>query len=163
MPRHSVTRTLPFGPDALFALVADVRRYPEFVPWISAMRVWNERDVGSGVRRLDAEATVGFSFFRGRFATRVTMDPTRRTIFVNLLSGPFRRLENTWTFEPAASGTLVRFDIDFEFRTRLLDGLLRANFDRAVTRLIGCFEARAASLHAGDAPASLGGAYSAAG
>ncbi len=90
MARCSKRRVLPYTPDELFELVGDVRRYPDFVPWISAMRVWNERADGEGVTLLDAEAAVGFSFLRERFATRVRRDRMNRRIEVQLLSGPFR-------------------------------------------------------------------------
>ena len=129
------------------SLVGDVERYPEFVPWISALRTWNARDLGAGVDTLDAEASVGFSFLRERFATRVRRDAAGRQIDVNLLSGPFRKLANCWQFFPEDGGTRIEFDIDFEFKSRLLDGLLRANFHHAVDRLMGCFEDRARALY----------------
>lgn len=140
---------MPYSPDQLFELVGDVRRYPEFVPWITGMRVWNEREVSPGVRTLDAEASVGFSFLKERFATRVTLDGSGPSpvIEVQLIRGPFRRLANRWGFEPVPEGTRLTFDIDFEFRSRLLDLTLAANFDRAVEKLMSCFEARAAALH----------------
>ena len=129
------------------SLVGDVEHYPEFVPWISAMRTWNGRDLGDGVDTLDAEAGVGFSFLKERFATRVRRDSTGRQIDVDLLSGPFRKLANRWQFFPDDAGTRIEFDIDFEFKSRLLDGLLRANFHHAVDRLMNCFEDRARVLY----------------
>ncbi len=132
------------------SLVGDVERYPEFVPWINAMRTWNARDLGDGVDTLDAEAGVGFSFLKERFATRVRRDDVNREIDVNLLSGPFRKLANRWQFFENEGGTRIEFDIDFEFRSRLLDGLLRANFHHAVDRLMGCFEDRARALYTGQ-------------
>ena len=129
------------------SLVGDVERYPEFVPWISAMRIWNARDLGEGVDTLDAEAGVGFSFLKERFATRVRRDVAHRQIDVDLLSGPFRKLANRWQFFPDGGGTRIEFDIDFEFKSRLLDGLLKANFHHAVDRLMGCFEDRARALY----------------
>ncbi len=150
MATHHVERILPYTPEQLFALVGDVRRYPEFVPWITSMRLWNESSDGAGQSQADAEAGVGFSFLRERFATRVTRDGASEapTIHVSLLSGPFRRLANRWRFEPHPTGTRLIFDIDFEFKSRLLDAMLHANFDRAVGRLIACFEARARALYA---------------
>ena len=153
MHRHRVTRVLPFTPEQLFQLVGDVAEYPKFVPWISHMRVRNPREESPGVSLIDAEAGVGFSLLRERFSTTVRRDSGRREIATRLLSGPFRRLENNWKFEPHPAGCLVVFDIEFEFKSRLLDALLHANFDRAVDKLIGCFEARARSLYGpvGDA------------
>jgi len=145
--RHHVTKVLPYTPDQLRALVGDVERYPEFVPWISAMRTWNARELGDGVDTLDAEAGVGFSFLKERFATRVRRDAAGQQIDVNLLSGPFRKLANRWRFFDDPDGTRVEFDIDFEFKSRLLDGLLKANFHHAVDRLMTCFEDRAKALY----------------
>ena len=144
---HRVTHVLPYTPDQLFALVGEVRAYPEFVPWISSMRVWNEREEAPGVTMLDAEAGVGFSFLKERFATRVHRDAGARQIDVNLLSGPFRKLTNRWRFLDDPGGARIEFDIDFQFKSRLLEGLLKANFHHAVERLMGCFEARAKALY----------------
>jgi len=146
---HHVSRVLPYTPDQLFALVGDVDRYPEFVPWISSMRTWNARTLADGVETVDAEAGVGFSFLRERFSTRVRRDSAERQIDVNLLSGPFRRLTNTWRFLEDDGGTRVEFDIDFQFKSRLLEGLLAANFHHAVEKLMGCFEDRAKALYGG--------------
>jgi coenzyme Q-binding protein COQ10 len=145
---HHVSRLLPFTPDQLFELVGDVEAYPDFVPWISAMRTWNARPLSEGVTSLDAEAGVGFSFLKERFSTRVRRDAINRQIDVSLLSGPFRKLVNRWRFIDAGKGcTRVEFDIDFQFKSRLLEGLLRANFGQAVEKLMTCFEARAESLY----------------
>lgn len=149
--RHHVSKTLPYAPDQLFALVGDVERYPEFVPWIASLRTWNARTAREGVDVLDAEAAVGFAFLKERFSTRVTRDAGRREIAVDLLSGPFRRLENRWRFLSDPAGTRVEFDIDFLFKSRLLEALLAANFHHAVDRLMACFEARAKALY-GTAP-----------
>ena len=147
MPSHHVERVLPYPPDALFALVGDVARYPEFIPWITSLSATPPRPDGEGADRLEADAGVGFSFLTERFATSVRRDAATRTIAVGLLRGPFKRLANRWRFVAEGEGTRVVFDIDFAFKTRLLDLLLKANFDRAVNTLIGCFEARAAVLY----------------
>ncbi len=149
MHRHRVTRILPFTPEQLFELVGDVSAYPQFVPWITAMRVSNPSAQGP-IDQVDAEASVGFSLFRERFSTRVRRDEDRREIETDLLNGPFRRLKNSWKFEPHPAGCLVVFEIEFEFKSRILDHLLHANFDRAVDKLIGCFEARARALHGSE-------------
>lgn len=148
--KHHVSKLLPYAPDQLFALVGDVMAYPDFVPWIISMRTWNARALEGGVETLDAEAGVGFSFLKERFSTRVRRDPAARQIDVTLLSGPFRRLANRWRFFDAGEGmTRVEFDIDFQFKSRLLEGLLSANFGHAVDRLMTCFEARAQALYGG--------------
>jgi coenzyme Q-binding protein COQ10 len=150
---HHVSRLLPFTPDQLFQLVGDVEAYPDFVPWIGAMRTWNARPLSEGVSSLDAEASVGFSFLKERFSTRVRRDALNKQIDVSLLSGPFRKLVNRWRFIDAGKGcTRVEFDIEFQFKSRLLEGLLRANFGQAVEKLMACFEARAESLY-GQSPA----------
>ena len=146
MHRHVVTRVLPYAPEQLFALVGDVEAYPQFVPWITAMRTWNGR-VDGQVSTVDAEAQVGFSFLREKFATRVRRDAAALSVDVSLLYGPFKRLSNQWRFSLHESGTTVEFVIDFAFKSRVLDALLAANLDRAVNTLIGCFEARAAAIY----------------
>ena len=145
--RHELTRLIAYTPEQVFALVGDVSSYPRFVPWITGMRTWNARDIAPGVHTLDAEAQVGFAFLTERFATRVTRDETARHIKIELLYGPFRHLVSNWRFEPDPAGTKLIFDIDFAFKSRLLEGLLTANFSTAVNRLIECFEARARVLY----------------
>ncbi len=145
--RHGLTRVLPYTAGQLFDLVGDVERYPEFVRWVSALRTWNRRDDGVGVVLLDAEAEVKFSFLRERFSTRVRLDRPALAIDVDLLSGPFRKLENRWRFKPRATGAELTFDIDFEFGSRFLERLLAANFEKAAIKLVGCFERRAKALY----------------
>ena len=142
-----VTRVLPYRPDQLFDLIADVEAYPQFLPWVSTLRVWNRTEAKDGVRSLDAEARVGFAVVRETFATRVKLDERARTIEVGLLYGPFRRLRNQWRFIPEGQGTRVEFEIDCEFKSRLLDAILSANVRHAADRLIGCFESRAKRLY----------------
>ena len=149
-----VTRDLPYAPDQLFNLVADVESYPEFLPWVSSLRTWNRTGPNDGIRSLDAEAKVGFSIVRETFATRVKLDDRARTVEVGLLYGPFKRLRNHWRFVPAGQGTRVEFEIDFEFKSRLLDTILAANIRHAADRLIGCFEGRAKRLYGSTASAS---------
>ena len=145
--RHAVVRELPYSPEQLFALVGDVDAYPRFVPWIRTMRTWNRREAEPGVTLLDAEVSVGFSFLKERFSTRVRRDANTREITVSLLNGPFKHLGNHWKFTPQATGTKVEFEIDFEFKSKLLEALLAANFHHAVDRLIACFDARADALY----------------
>ncbi len=154
MRRHALNKVLPYQPDQLFDLVADVARYPDFLPWITSMRTWNPQDLGEGVSALDAEAGVGFSFLKERFSTRVVRDACRRQITVTLISGPFRALKNDWRFRPDSGGTVIDFSIAFEFKSRLLDAFLAANMDRAIAILIGRFEERARKLY-GQAPTQI--------
>lgn len=150
MRRHALTKVLPYQPDQLFEMVGDIARYPEFVPWLTSMRTWNAQALELGVTTIDAEAGVGFSFLRERFSTRVIRDPNNKKISVNLLHGPFRALKNDWLFRPHPNGTMVEFSIEFEFKSRLLDAFLAANMDRAIDKLIACFEARARVLYGAE-------------
>ncbi|HEY2708810.1 MAG TPA: type II toxin-antitoxin system RatA family toxin [Caulobacteraceae bacterium] len=145
--RHSLTRVLPYTPRQLFDLVSDVERYPQFVPWVTRLKTSNRQTEGEGVSTLDADAQVGFSIVHERFSTRVRLDAPVLAIDVSLISGPFRRLANHWRFAEHAKGCELSFDIDFEFKSRLLERLLAANFHRAVNRLVGCFEDRAKVLY----------------
>ncbi|RYF95310.1 MAG: type II toxin-antitoxin system RatA family toxin [Caulobacteraceae bacterium] len=144
--RHALTRILPYSPGLLFELVGDVEQYPQFVPWVTGMRVWNRREPEPGLSLLDAEATVAFTFLREKFATRVRRDAAAGVIEVNLLYGPFRRLWNRWRFVEHPEGCEVTFEIEFEFKVPMLDRMLASNFDPAVAKLMKCFEDRAAAL-----------------
>ncbi|PZR31340.1 type II toxin-antitoxin system RatA family toxin [Caulobacter segnis] len=146
MHRHVVTRVLPYAPEQLFQLVGDVDAYPSFVPWITGMRTWNVREDGA-VSTVDAEAQVGFSFLREKFATRVRRDCEALRIDVNLLYGPFKRLVNAWRFVPEEAATRIEFTIDFAFKSVMLDALLAANVDKAAGKLIACFEDRARQIY----------------
>ncbi len=148
--RHRLTRQLPYAADRLFDLVGDVEAYPQFVPWIHELRAWNRCEEGEGVTVLDAEAKVKFAVLSEQFSTRVRLDRPRLAIDVTLLTGPFRRLKNHWRFEPLPRGAELAFDIDFEFRSHLLERLLAANFEHAAARLVNCFERRAAELYGED-------------
>jgi len=145
--RHSVTRVLPYQPRQLFEMVGDVESYPQFVPWITGMRVWNRRDDEAGGGSLDAEAAVQFAVLKERFSTRVRRDAAAGEITVSLISGPFQHLVNRWRFRDDPEGTRVDFQIDFEFKSKTLTKLLSANFHHAVERLMQCFEGRARELY----------------
>ena len=144
MAVHRVTRHLPYTPAQLAELVADVEAYPRFVKWVTSMRVWNRRQEAPGVDLLDAEASVGFSFLKERFSTWVRHDRNAPLVEVGLLRGPFRHLKNRWEFHEDPRGTRLEFMIDFAFKSPLLNAALQANFERAVSMLIGSFEAEAA-------------------
>lgn len=143
MPIHRVSRILPYEPGQLAALVADIKAYPDFVKWVTAMRVWNVREEAPGVMLSDAEAQVGFSFLRERFSTWVRHDQNRPRVEVGLIRGPFRHLKNRWDFHEDPAGTRLEFEIDFAFRSPILNAMLNANFDLAVSKLMNSFEAEA--------------------
>lgn len=141
MPTHAERRFLPFRPDQLFDLVADVERYPEFLPWCMAVRI-RER----GENMLVADLVIGFRMVRERFTSRVTLSPPER-IDVEYTEGPLRHLNNHWIFEPAPNGCIIDFYVDFEFRSRVLQKLIGTLFNEAVKRMVAAFESRARKLY----------------
>ncbi len=141
MPQHAERRFLPYTPEQLFDLVADIERYPEFLPWcVGARIVRREED------RVLADVIVGFKALRETFTSKVTFDRPS-AIDVEYQKGPFRHLENRWEFEPAEGGCTIGFFIDFEFRSRLLKNIMGPLFGEAVRRMVGAFEQRAKSLY----------------
>lgn len=146
MPRHAETRTLPYTADQMYALVADVPRYPEFLPWTAAARVRSVTDAGDHSIML-ADLVISFKVFRESFGSRVTLWPQKRQIDTAYIDGPFKYLNSTWTFAEADAGCTVSFSVDFEFRNRLLQGAAGLFFNEAMSRVVRAFETRAASLH----------------
>ena len=142
MPRHSETRCLPYTPEQLFDLVADVARYDEFLPWVVAVRVRS-----SSATETVADLVVGFNAFKERFTSRVTKNrPTH--ICVDYIEGPLKYLKNEWRFDPAPQGgTNVYFSVDFAFRSRIFESIAGQMFDRALRRMTGAFEKRAEQLY----------------
>ena len=145
---------MPFGADQMFALIADVGSYPEFLPWCSAARIRRrtEREDGSVV--LEADLVISFKVFRERFGSRVVLHPERRVIDVKYLDGPFKYLDNHWTFTPAGEGECdVDFFVDFEFKSRVLQKIIGAVFYDAMQRIVRAFETRARQLYGSGASA----------
>lgn len=163
MPRHTETRRLPYSPEQMFALVADVARYPDFLPWVSAIRVRSNTDT-----QMIADMVVGFKGLRETFTSKVQkVRPT--AINVDYLDGPLKYLRNEWGFRPddragAGGGCLVDFSVDFAFKNRVFEALAGQVFDRAWRRMISAFEERAAVLYAdaGSPGSSSSSAHSAA-
>jgi coenzyme Q-binding protein COQ10 len=142
MPRHSETKHLPYTPEQLFDLVADVARYDEFLPWVVAVRIRSSAETETV-----ADLVVGFNAFKERFTSRVRKERPGH-IRVDYIEGPLKYLHNEWRFEPAAGGgTDVYFSVDFAFRSRLFEALAGQMFDRALRRMTGAFETRAAALY----------------
>jgi coenzyme Q-binding protein COQ10 len=141
MPTHAETRILPYTPEQLFALVADIERYPEFLPWCTGARVRERRP-----DLVVADLVIGFRMFRERFTSRVTLAPPRR-IDVAYAEGPFRYLNNHWTFTAAPGGCRVDFFVDFEFKSRVLQRVIEVLFSEAVRRMVAAFEKRAEALY----------------
>ena len=141
MPRHSEQRFLPYTPDQLFDLVADVKRYDEFLPWVTAVRVRSSSET-----ELVADLIVGFGAFRERFTSRVQKERPGK-ITVDYVEGPLKFLHNEWRFEPADGGTNLGFTVDFAFRNRIFEAVAGQVFDRALRRMTNAFEERAAVLY----------------
>jgi coenzyme Q-binding protein COQ10 len=147
MPKHHETRKLPYSADQMFDLVADVESYPQFIPWMSAARITSRCETGSG-EVLEADLVISFKVFRERFASRVTLDRAERRIDTEYLSGPFRHMRSTWQFRDLDEGGCeVDFDVDFEFKNRLLGSAAQMFFNDAMRRIVRAFERRAAELY----------------
>jgi len=132
----------------MFDLVADGEKYPEFVPLCSALRVKSRTDKGEGITVLVADMTVAYKIIRETFTSRVTLDRPNLTILVEYLDGPFKRLQNRWTFRPTGDiACEVEFFIDYEFRSRTLAMLMGAMFDTAFRRFAAAFEKRADEIY----------------
>ena len=142
MPRHSETKHLPYTPEQLFDLVADVARYDEFLPWVVAVRVRS-----SSATETVADLVVGFNAFKERFTSRVVKERPY-SICVDYIEGPLKYLHNEWKFERATDGgTNVSFSVDFAFRSRIFEALAGQMFDRALRRMTRAFEERAVALY----------------
>ena len=153
MTARRVTTIVPHTPDEMFALVADIARYPEFVPHCRALRILADRSI-DGQGTLDAEMIVAYQAFRERFRCRVTLDKAARAIGASYLDGPFRTLQTTWRFEPHAEGCEIDFSIAFEFRSLLLQATAAAVFERAFVRMSDAFVERAAAIYGGRSSAA---------
>ncbi len=157
MPRHSETRRLPYTPAQMFDLVADVERYPEFIPWITAVRLRSD-----SATEMVADLIVGFKGLRETFTSKVEkLRPA--TIHVDYLDGPLKYLRNDWAFRADGGGCHVDFSVDFEFKSRMFEMLAGQMFGAALRKMIGAFEARAAALYgSGESGISSSSAHSAA-
>lgn len=158
MPRHNETRHLPYTPTQMFDLVSDVAAYPEFLPWISAIRVRS----GSETEMI-ADMVVGFKGLKESFTSRVVKHRPD-SVRVDYLDGPLKHLHNLWAFrDDGEGGTLVDFEVEFEFKNRLFEMLAGQVFDKALRKMIGAFETRAAALYSlGESGSSSSSAQSAA-
>jgi coenzyme Q-binding protein COQ10 len=144
MPRFSSKRRVQHRADQMFDLVADVERYPEFVPLCKALKIRQRRQNGDGTETVVADMTVSFKLVRETFASEVTLDRAGRKINVRYLRGPFSNLENRWTFEPKGEEACdVGFFIAYEFKSRMLAMLMGTMFDAAFAKFSMAFEKRA--------------------
>ena len=149
MPQHSEKRFIPYTNEQMFALVADVERYPNFLPWCVATRI--------KVREGDtftADLIAAFGAFREQFTSRVYLNRPTMEITVEYLDGPFEHLTNRWHFEAVDGGSMVHFDIDFAFKSKTLEKLISGVFTRAVVKMTASFDERAHKLYGGNTPLS---------
>jgi len=142
MPTHAEQRVVPFTPEQLFNLIADIQRYPEFLPWCVGARI-RKRDGN----RIVADLVIGYKLIRERFTSTVTLSPELNRIDVEYTDGPFKYLNNHWVFEPHPEGCMIDFYVDFEFRSKMLQKIIEVFFNEAVRRMVGAFEARAHELY----------------
>jgi len=147
MPQFETRRSVPHSADQMFDLVADVERYPAFLPLCEGLTVRSRKE-RDGKELLIADMTVGYKAIRETFTTQVLLNRAERAIDVKYIDGPFRYLDNRWRFEPLPEGgSSVHFFIDYEFKSRILGALMGSMFDRAFRMFTEAFEKRAAAIY----------------
>jgi coenzyme Q-binding protein COQ10 len=142
MTIHAEKRVVSHTPEQLYALVLDVQKYPQFLPWCLAARVKSQTE-----SELTADLIIGFNMFRETFTSYVEFDSDKLEIDVRYAEGPFKHLTNNWKFLPHEDGCEIDFYVDFEFNSRLLQSVIEALFTEAVRRMVRAFETRADKLY----------------
>ncbi|NIJ42761.1 coenzyme Q-binding protein COQ10 [Parvibaculum indicum] len=155
MPAHEQSRDVPYSARDMYALVADIASYPDFLPWCNAARIRKREPAGAempGGEIVVADLIVSYKLLREQFTSRVLLDPRNLAIDVGYIKGPFKHLMNRWRFEELEGGaSRVHFEIDFEFKSRMLERLIGEFFDRALTKMMGAFLQRADELYGNTA------------
>jgi len=146
MPAHHETRVLPYTAAQMYALVADVENYPKFLPWTAATRI-RSRTPHDDHEVMLADLIVSFKVFRETFGSKVTLWPALQKIDTAYIDGPFKHMDSCWAFRDVEGGVEVSFDVDFEFKNRLLQGAAGMFFNEAMQRIVRAFETRAAELY----------------
>lgn len=146
MPSHSDAKFMPYSPQQMFDLVADVANYPQFLPWCAAARITRDEDQ-DGHRLLEADLVISFKVFRERFSSRVTLFQDQNKIETIYLDGPFKYMHSRWDFVPTDGGCEIRFCVDFEFKNPILQGLIGVVFNEAMQRIVSAFETRAHDIY----------------
>ena len=149
MPRHQEIRVLPYTSEQMFDLVSDVARYPQFLPWVTAVRVRSNSET-----EMVADVIVGFKGLRETFSSRVAKQRPGH-IHVDYLDGPLKHLNNDWTFSAEGKGCRIEFCVDFAFKNRVFEMLAGQVFDRAVRKMVNAFEERAARLYASSGASGI--------
>lgn len=153
MTAHSERRRVPYSPQQMFDLVADVGSYPEFIPWISGSRIRKNSKADNGGEVFEADLVISFKVFRESYTSLVTTHPAASAdavarIDVEAISGPFNKLLTRYAFHPAGDGACdMAFEVDFAFRNRLMQRAAGAAFDLAMRKIAGAFEERAKVLY----------------
>ncbi|MDA7426970.1 type II toxin-antitoxin system RatA family toxin [Primorskyibacter aestuariivivens] len=148
MPTHSETRRLPYTAQQMYDLVADVDKYPQFLPWCAAARIRSVTPQPDGSEVMAADLVISFKVFRERFGSRVVLWPDAKKIDTEYLDGPFRYMKSNWAFADAGDGGCdVSFFVDFEFKNAILQGIIGVVFNEAMQRIVRAFERRAAELY----------------
>ncbi|MGK6313802.1 type II toxin-antitoxin system RatA family toxin [Neorhizobium sp. DT-125] len=151
MPKFEIRRPVKHSAEEMYALVADIEKYPQFLPLCEALAIRSRKE-RDGKTLLVADMTVGYKAIRETFTTQVLLNPAEQAIDVKYIEGPFRYLENRWRFEPPADGSpnasVVHFFIDYEFKSMILGALMGSMFDRAFRMFAEAFEARADKIYA---------------
>ncbi len=146
LPAHKERRLVAHPPQKLFELVSDIESYPQFLPWVTGVRVRSRGTAGDN-QVIIADVLISYKMFRETFRSSVTLNPEHRTIDVEYVNGPFKHLDNHWRFEPTAEGTEVDFAVDFEFRSRMMERMITGMFDKAVHKIVTAFFDRADELY----------------
>lgn len=146
MPKHTEKKILPYSPVQVYGMVADVARYPEFLPWNTAARIKSRKILPDGRIELLADLVISFKVFRERFGSRVMLDEAARRIDTEYLDGPFKYMHSFWHVHEHADGCEVEFLVDFEFRNIVLQKLIGVVFNQAMLRIVRAFEERADAL-----------------
>ncbi len=149
MPTFETRRRVPFTPQQMYALVADVERYPEFLPLCEGLTVTSRAPLPGAAAGeiLGAIMRVGYGALHEQFTTRVTLDPATPRVLAEHIDGPFRHLTNRWDFHAAPGGCDVDFHIAYEFKSPMLGMLVGAMFDQAFRKFTEAFEARARQVY----------------
>lgn len=146
MPSHTESRILPYAARQMYELVADVPRYPQFLPWCAAARI-RSREPAPGGETMDAELMISFLAFRERFRSNIALRSEPLAIETEHVEGPFRFMNSAWTFRDVDGGCEVAFSVDFQLRNPILQTAIGAVFDDAMRQVVRAFERRAAQLH----------------
>ncbi len=159
MPRFTKSVRVPYRPDEAFSLVSGIGQYPDFIKWITALRVSGLQETLPGQLESVGDVVVGFKGFIERFSTKVVADANQRTVSASLIKGPFKRLHAIWTIAPLdRAGCDITLDIDYEFRNPLVAMLAAANQSLAVDRILAAFLSEAQHRFGQPAPTPTGAA-----